>query len=101
MARRQVRYWLFRKQNEVEGGAKARGAPRGLYRRFEALPTFVLAGGYKTFAQTWDVDREDPFKIIPRNQSITEEWNTHLIETAKPVRQTTKSVMARLDRATQ
>ncbi len=85
MTRRNVRYWLFRKQNEAEGGAKARGAPPGLYRRFEAQPAFVLAGGYKSFARTWDVDREDPFKIVPRDRSIAEEWNAHLAETATPI----------------
>ena len=82
--RKTTRYWLFRKQNELMGGAKAAGAPKGLFAGFEEQPAFILAGGYKTFAETWDIDRKDPGKIVPRDQSIEQEWNTHLQTAAVP-----------------
>lgn len=85
LSRRQVRYWLFRKQNELDGGANARGAPKGLYARFEAMAVFRLAGGYASFAATWDLAATDAFEIVPRSQSIAEEWNAHLAATAIPV----------------
>ena len=87
LPRRQVRYWLFRKQNELTGGAKVRGHPSGFYKQFEDQSAFTLAGGYANFAKTWDVDRTDPFSIIPRDQSIAEEWNHHLAQTAKPLQE--------------
>ena len=85
MTRKQVRYWLFRKKNELNGGVKAKGAPKGLFDKFEEQTVFQLAGGYTTFADTWDLDVSDKFKIVARTQSIMEEWNAHLEQVAKPI----------------
>ena len=85
MSRKAIRYWLFRKQNEVQGGAKAADTPTDVLSNFEKQPAFVLAGGYKTFAETWDLDRDDPLMIVPRNQSIADEWNEHLQAAAVPL----------------
>ena len=80
--RSRVRYWLYRKQNELAGGAGALGAPEGLFQGFEADPAFKLAGGYFTFAETWDV-AEDGQTIVPREQGVAAEWDAHLEEAAK------------------
>lgn len=85
LSRKQVRYWLFRKQNEVNGGSKAKGAPKGLFGRFEDQAVFQLAGGYKNFGVTWDIDRSDKFTIVARSKSIQDEWNDHLEQFAKPI----------------
>lgn len=81
LTRRKVRYWLFRKQKELVGGPKATGAPRGLFKRFEEDAVFQLAGGYPAFADNWDLDASDKFKIVPRDISVQDEWAEHL-ETA-------------------
>lgn len=74
--RRQIRYWLFRFRTETEaGGAKAKGAPRGLRKLFQELPGF---DGWAKFGVTWDVGEEDPFSIAPRKYTIHEEWNATL-----------------------
>lgn len=74
--RRQIRYWLFRFRTETEaGGAKAKGAPRGLRKLFQEQPEFE---GWHKFGVTWDVAEGDPLKAVPRKYSIHEEWNATL-----------------------
>lgn len=76
LSRKQVRYWLFRFRTETEtGGAKAKGAPRGLRKHFKEQSEF---DGWAKFGGTWDVDETDHLKAISRKYSIYEEWNATL-----------------------
>jgi hypothetical protein len=72
---RQVRYWLYRFRTEANGGAKSNGAPRGLKQYFEKQPGFR---GWKEFANTWDIDKDDPLKIYSRRFTELQEWEATL-----------------------
>ena len=75
LPRRKIRYWLYRFRTEATGGAKATNAPRGMKVHFESKPYF---DGWDGFANTWDVDNEDPFKIVSRRFTELEEWEATL-----------------------
>lgn len=78
MTKRQVRYWLFRFKTELEDdGASASDAPRGLRKLFEGMEWFQ---GWNNFSVTWDVNHEEPFRIIPLKVSLDEQWNKTLEE---------------------
>ena len=79
---RQARYWCFRFKSAAEGGAKSTGAPRGFKKYIEELPGFA---GWDKFAITWDIAGDNPFKIIPRDFSVWEEWNAVMRRVAKPL----------------
>lgn len=83
MNRRQVRYWLFRFKTEEEGGCEASESPEGLREAFECLPSFKFAGGWKSFGVTWDVQEEDPFEIMPLDESLWDAWHKHCESAAK------------------
>lgn len=78
--RRKIRYWCFRFRTEEEGGPKADGAPVGLRGRLEDAEGFL---GWGTFAETWDVAKDDPSRIVPRKESVHDEW-TRALEKSVP-----------------
>ena len=75
LTRKRVRYFCFRIQNEVEGGAPAPEIPEGFKEYFEEQELFT---GWENFAATWDVTKDDPFKLYKRRFTIHEEWNATL-----------------------
>jgi len=75
--RRIVRYWCFRFQTEVSGGASADDAPKGLRTYFEKQDLF---SNWNNFAVKWDVDRLDPFTLVRRAKSVWREWDDALVK---------------------
>ena len=75
--RRRIRYWCFRLRSEEEGISKSKGKPAGLKPFYEKQEWF---DGWENFAATWDLDDEDPFKTVPRWESVHEEWDRTLEE---------------------
>jgi len=75
LGRRKLRYWCFRFQTEVEGGAVAEGAPAGLRSMIEAKPGFE---GWRRFAKTWDLASGPEIVIVVRTSSVWQEWSETL-----------------------
>jgi hypothetical protein len=72
----EMRYWCYRFKTEADGGASSKGAPEGLKEAFEESVAFQRTSGWKLFADQWDL-HENAFgepTIIPRDQSIWDEW---------------------------
>lgn len=106
ITRKDARYWMFRYQNEMGGGAAVEDDPKGLRQHFEDLPFFPALGGWKTFAQDWDLPegrRNEVAELImtPRDKSIHEEWFSELLKGAKelPEKKTRKRTRVKLDPA--
>ena len=81
LPRRELRYWCFRFKQAADGGASAKGAPRGLRRHIEANEYF---GGWESFGVTWDWD-DPPERIVPLRHSLESEWNAQAWASAKPL----------------
>ena len=101
LSRRQVRYWCFRWQNEATGGAGAQDAPAGLKAHFESQQFFQAIGGWAGFAAQWDVSRQPPWEIVPRDKSVAQEWLEVVTQNAKelPTKPKRKRKKAKLDPA--
>lgn len=80
--RRKIRYLLFLLQGAAGGQfevEEAHGVPSGFQEFFEDQKWF---DGWENFGITWDVgdpyrsDRasDDPLEVVPRYQSVQEEW---------------------------
>lgn len=82
LSRRDVRYWCFRFQTELDGGVKAKGAPRGLKKYMEHQEEFR---GWNEFAKTWDVSHTQSLVVIERYFSVWEQWEAKLRREAKPL----------------
>lgn len=50
--------------------------PSGFKESFESQPAFR---GWLNYHVTWDLDRDDPWVIIPRTESLVAEWHRELI----------------------
>jgi hypothetical protein len=70
-----VRYLCFRIQTEALGGAPAADIPEGFKEHYEMQNRFT---GWKNFACNWDIDTENPKKVVYRKFTIYEEWNAVL-----------------------
>lgn len=84
-ARRQLRYWCFRMANEAAGGASADGVPSGLLDVITNSPAFQFTGGWASFAVKWDISQDEPFKIVPLDKSLVDEWDEYCRSVAKDV----------------
>jgi hypothetical protein len=82
LRRRQIRYWCFRFQTEVEGGATAVGAPDGLKAYLEAQPGFL---GWRLFAKTFDVGLGPEIAFVPRGTTVWQEWSETLNRVSTPI----------------
>lgn len=90
--RRRARYWCFRIQTEVNGGAKATDAPKGFRKFIESLPGF---SSWEMFAIKWDIIGENPFMIVHRILSVWQEWDHVMDRVAIPVDATKEEVEIR------
>lgn len=50
--------------------------PEGFKESFENQPAFR---GWLNYHVTWDINREDPWKVITRKESLVAEWHRELI----------------------
>lgn len=82
LTRRQVRYWLFRKANEANGGASSEGVPLQI-EAFKDMPVFAFCGGWKDFGSKWDISQSEPWEIIPLEKSLLAQWNEECEKKAK------------------
>jgi hypothetical protein len=51
--------------------------PRGFKKSFEEQPDFR---GWINYHVTWDVDKDDPWKVVARKISLAAEWQRELIK---------------------
>jgi len=81
LTRHEIRYWCFRFNTATKPeGSPATGSPTGLRKDFENNPHF---GGWEGFGVTWDVDKEDPYRIVPLRHSLDTQWNTEMSSSAR------------------
>lgn len=78
---KRARYWCYRIQNEVTGGAEA-NPPRGFKEFIEGLENF---GGWKQFAITWDLAGHNPFMVVHRLTSVWQDWEHVMDRVAIPI----------------
>jgi len=69
--RKQVRYQLYRLQNEALGKC-ANVSEEGFKEKFEEQPFFDK---WKNFSISWDVAMDDPMRIVHRHHSMADEWD--------------------------
>ena len=72
MNRRQIRYLCARCKSEAEGFAEKPELVEGFLETFESQPNFR---GWMGFGVSWDVDVNDPWRIVLRDKSIEDEWH--------------------------
>jgi hypothetical protein len=87
LSRREVRYWCFRFQTEIENGTPADDAPKGLKQKLEKQEHFR---GWEEFAKSWDISSDQeviekegrrqkiyskPLETEVRSSSVWEEWD--------------------------
>ena len=79
---KRIRYALFRVQNQIGGGCDAEGAHHRIANKYK--DDVADLGGLAGFAKSWDVDPENPTKVIKRGKSI---WQAHneMLARALPV----------------
>jgi len=93
--RRQLRYWCFRFCSEADGGNKATGAPSGLKKAVESLPSFKFCSkGWSDFGVRWDWSEESPFEIIPLEESLLDAWHEECRKNAKELPASVQKAMA-------
>ena len=93
LTRRQVRYWLFRKFNEANGGASSEGAPSELINSFEGMAAFSFCGGWASFGNKWDISTEEPWGIVPLEKSLLAQWNEYCEKNAREFTPKEKAVI--------
>lgn len=77
MNRSEIRYLLFKLNANAEGGTELTKLPTGFKESFDSQANFR---GWLNFGVTWDVDENDPWKVILREKSIEAEWTELLLE---------------------
>jgi len=82
LSRRDVRYWCFRFQTEINDGTSSKGAPRGLKRCMEHQEEFR---GWREFAKSWDVSLTQPLVVVERYFSVWEQWEAKLKRNVSPL----------------
>ena len=82
MALKRARYWCNRFRQEHLEGNPADGAPEGFREYVEALPNF---GGWRLFADSWDLRGGNPFMVVYRLQSIWDEWDSVMLRVSIPL----------------
>lgn len=75
MRRSDIRYKLFTLQTEAERGVEVPPLPEGFRESFETQEHFR---GFINFGVTWDVDDDDPWKVVPLEMSHLERWHETL-----------------------
>lgn len=91
--KRKVRYWCFTIRNCIMEERDMPDYPKGLKKFVEGLPGFA---GWEYFAVTWDIEGENPFKIVLRLQSVWEEWDHVMDRVAIPVDTPPEQISARI-----
>lgn len=76
MTRSEIRYICFTLFSEAERGKEIPPPPEGFKETFESQEAFR---GWLAFGVTWDVDEDDPWKAVPRECSLLEEWHRELM----------------------
>lgn len=79
---RRARYWCNRFRQERLEGTPAEGAPEGFKEFVEALPNF---GGWRLFADSWDLRGGNPFMVVYRLQSVWDEWDSVMLRVSIPL----------------
>ena len=79
---RRARYWCNRFRQEHLEGKPAEGAPEGFREFVEALPDF---GGWRLFADSWDLRGGNPFMVVYRLQSVWDEWDSVMLRVSIPL----------------
>lgn len=69
--RKDVRYKLYRIQTETNGGAASQ-VDEDFKEKFEVQDMFE---GWRLFGINWDVSMEDPYRVVHRVKSLSEEWD--------------------------
>lgn len=78
-SRHDLRYACFRIQTEIRGGNKATADQWLLALPLESIEGF---GGWRDFAETWDVAGVWPTTLVARKWSIYQEWCQTMERTA-------------------
>jgi hypothetical protein len=79
---KRARYWCNRFRQELLEGDPAEGAPEGFKEFVEALPDF---GGWRLFADSWDLRGGNPFMVVYRLQSVWDEWDSVMLRVSIPL----------------
>lgn len=79
---RRARYWCNRFRQELLEGTPAEGAPEGFKEFMEGLPNF---GGWRLFADSWDLRGGNPFMVVYRLQSVWDEWDSVMLRVSIPL----------------
>lgn len=79
---RRLRYWCYRIQKAEGQEISVEDCPVGLKDFVEGLPGFLP---WERFAITWDVHGEDPFMVIGRLTSPTQEWEMVMERVTIPI----------------
>lgn len=85
--KRRARYWCarFRREDETkdrEEPVTAHDAPEGFKEYMESLSGFT---SWSEYGKSWDLDGENPFRIVLRLVSVWDEWNTTLNRVTIPI----------------
>jgi hypothetical protein len=94
---RKMRYWCYKIHFATVEEREIPKYPTGLKTFVEELPGFA---GWKYFAHTWDIQGENPFKIVLRLQTVWEEWENVMNRVAIPVDAPPEQISARIQALT-
>jgi len=76
MTRSEIRYLCFSEFTRAESGKPdIPPAPPGFVETFQSQKDFR---GWLGFGVTWDVDEDDPWKVVPLECSLLEQWHREL-----------------------
>ena len=91
---RKARYFCFRFQTALTGGQPIDNAPAGFKEYIESQSGFF---GWENFAKSWDIEGSNPFRIVPRLESVWDKWDSVMIRVAIPLNASEEEIKARVE----